>query len=232
MTTDSALIVAIDGPSGVGKSTVASRLATRLGLPFLETGAMYRALGLKVLQQGIDPENQALVEQQAAELDLDLKLDSGGAIEVLLDDEPLGERIRNREVSETTSRIAVYPGVRQRMVGLQRSFASRNGAVLEGRDIGTRVFPSTPFKFYLTAPLQLRIDRRFRQLSRTQPGLRRDDVAAEVAERDHRDINRSASPLTLDSSYTQIETGNLSVDEVVEEMAGKIRETGGQRPPS
>ncbi|MEE8278162.1 MAG: (d)CMP kinase [Thermoanaerobaculia bacterium] len=227
MTTDQPLIVAIDGPSGVGKSTVARRLAARLGLPHLETGAMYRALGLKVLEQGIDTEDRQRVEAQAAELDLRLKLGNGGEVEVLLDGEPLGERIRTREVSEVTSRIAVYPAVRQRMVELQRAFAARHGAVLEGRDIGTRVFPTTPFKFYLSASLERRIERRFQQLRSSQPALTRDDVAAEVAQRDHRDITRRDSPLTLDSSYTEIDTGDLTVDQVVEKMARKIAEVAG-----
>ncbi len=227
MTTDQPLIVAIDGPSGVGKSTVARRLAARLGLPHLETGAMYRALGLKVLEQGIDAEDRERVEAQAAELDLRLKLGNGGEVEVLLDGEPLGERIRTREVSEVTSRIAVYPAVRQRMVELQRAFAARHGAVLEGRDIGTRVFPTTPFKFYLSASLERRIERRFQQLRSSQPALTRDEVAAEVAQRDHRDITRRDSPLTLDSSYTEIDTGDLTVDQVVEKMARKIAEVAG-----
>lgn len=227
MTTDQPLIVALDGPSGVGKSTVARRLAARLGLPHLETGAMYRALGLKVLEQGIDTEDRQRVEAQAAELDLRLKLGNGGEIEVLLDGEPLGERIRTREVSEVTSRIAVYPAVRQRMVELQRAFAARHGAVLEGRDIGTRVFPTTPFKFYLSASLERRIERRFQQLRSSQPALTRDEVAAEVAQRDHRDITRRDSPLTLDSSYTEIDSGDLTVDQVVEKMARKIAEVAG-----
>ncbi len=216
------LVVGVGGPSGGGKSSVARRLAARLGLPYLETGAMYRALGLKVVEQGLDPEDRERVEAQAAELDLQLDLRNGGEIEVLLDGEVLGERVRTNEVSQATSRTAVYPGVRQRMVDLQRTFAEHNGAVLEGRDIGTRVFPATPFKFYLDAPLELRIERRFQQLRQSLPELTLQEVAAEVAQRDHRDSTRSASPLTLDSSYTRIDTAALSPDEVVELMAAKI----------
>jgi cytidylate kinase len=145
------LIVAIDGPSGVGKSTAARRLAARLGVPFLDTGAMYRAIGLKVLESGVDPRDHASVLALSDAAGVSLGRRPDGGFEVLLDGQPVESRIRTPEVSEATSTIAVYPEVRQRMVRLQREAASQFGAVLEGRDIGTRVFPDTPHKFFLDA---------------------------------------------------------------------------------
>ena len=137
MTRKRPLIIAIDGTSGVGKSTVARRLAQELEVPFLETGAMYRALGLKVAELALDPADQESVERLAAELDLELRHRADGGVDVLLDGMSLGERARRPRISEVTSAISTYPGVRRIMVQHQRSFAEELGAVVEGRDIGT-----------------------------------------------------------------------------------------------
>ncbi len=134
----------------MGKSTAARRLAERLGVPFLDTGAMYRAIGLKVLESGVDPLDREDVIAIAGEADVRLGRREDGSFEVLLDGEPVEPRIRTPEVGEATSAIAAYPEVRQRMVLLQREAAEHFGAVLEGRDIGTRVFPDTPYKFFST----------------------------------------------------------------------------------
>ena len=219
------MIVAIDGPSGVGKSTVARRLAARLGIPYLETGAMYRALGLKVVMKEVDPDDREAVARLAAELDLELQARDDGRVEVLLDGELLGERVRAAEVSEVTSRVSAYPEVRRRMVGLQRALAGEQGAVLEGRDIGTKVFPATPHKFFLTAPVELRVARRLQQLQESgQTELTIEDVQKQVAQRDYRDTNRADSPLVQDATYTEVDTGGLTIDEVVEEIAHRIGE--------
>lgn len=219
------MIVAIDGPSGVGKSTVAHRLAQHLGIPYLETGAMYRALGLEVLRTGIDPDDREAVADLASALDMRLEPRGDGRLEVLLNGEPLGEQSREEGVSQVTSRVSTYPEVRRKMVALQRALTRESGAVLEGRDIGTRVFPETPFKFFLEAPLEVRVERRFKQLRESgQNALSTERVREEVTERDLRDTTRADSPLTLDSTYEQIDTGNLSADEVVEEIARRIDE--------
>jgi cytidylate kinase len=216
------LIVAIDGPSGVGKSTAARRLAARLGVPFLDTGAMYRAIGLKVLESGADPRDHASVLALADAADVRLGRRPDGSFEVLLDGQPVESRIRTPEVSEATSTIAVYPEVRQRMVGLQREAASQFGAVLEGRDIGTRVFPDTPYKFYLDARADVRFRRRFEEIRAAGRPAVYSDVEEEISRRDQRDSTRPDSPLARDDSYVLIDSSDLSVDEVVERMARAI----------
>jgi len=226
MTSSGPLIVAIDGPSGVGKSTAARRLAKRLGVPFLDTGAMYRAIGLKVLENGVDPQDRERVVEIAAETDVRLSRRDDGSFEVLLDGEPVESRIRTPAVGEATSAISAYPEVRQRMVRLQRDAAGQFGAVLEGRDIGTRVFPETPYKFFLDARSDVRFQRRFEELSTAGGPVTLDQVVAEISRRDLRDSTRLDSPLKRDDSYTFVDSSDLTIDEVVERMAQEVEQRG------
>lgn len=207
-------VVAIDGPSGVGKSTVARRLADRLGLPVLDTGATYRALALQVLDAGVDPADREAVVRLAANAAVELAPVDGG-FEVRLAGRPVGGRIRRREVGEATSRISAYPEVRERLVALQRSAAARRGAVVEGRDIGTVVFPSTPHKFFLDARPEVRVRRRHAELAGRGEAPSLAAVSAELERRDARDRGREVSPLRCDGSYTVVDTSDRSIDEVV-----------------
>ena len=218
------IVVALDGPSGVGKSTIARRLALRLELPYLDTGAMYRGFAFKVLEGSIDPEDQLAVEELAALIIVDVLPTENGDFQVVVDGQAVSESIRSPEVSQATSKIAAYPKVRAAMVSKQRSAALSRGAVVEGRDIGSAVFPQANFKFYLEAPIGVRSRRRYEQLLETGgPDLTLAQVEKEVIERDFRDSNRVESPLKIDSSYRVISTADSTVDEIVEQMAMLIR---------
>lgn len=217
------LIVAIDGPAGVGKSTAARRLAERLGVPYLDTGAMYRAIALAVLDSGRDPDDREAVLDVAKEADVSLRGEPDGRFTVLLDGRSVESRIRAPRVGEAASKVSVHPEVRQRMVALQRASARQFGAVLEGRDIGTEVFPDTPHKFFVTARPEVRIERRYRQLQEMGREIERSEIEREVEERDARDAGREASPLTQDDSYVVVDTSDLPIDEVVDRMERAVR---------
>jgi cytidylate kinase len=222
-------VVAIDGPSGVGKSTAARLLAQRLGVPFLDTGAMYRAIALRVLESGVDPADREAVEALAAKTDVALRARPDGSFEALLDGSPVEPMIRTPEVGEATSTIAAHPAVRRRLVELQRDAASRHGGVLEGRDIGTRVFPETPHKFFLDARSEVRFRRRHDELAAAGRQVSMEQVRDEITRRDRRDSTRADSPLTRDPSYTSIDASSLSIDEVVDFMARAIAERTSSR---
>lgn len=217
------LVVAVDGPSGVGKSTVARMLAQRLGVPYLDTGAMYRALGLKALRREIDPAQREPVEALAEDTDIGLEEEADGSFRVLLDGEPVGDAIRTPEVSAAASAVAEHPGVRRRMVTLQRAAAEHHGGVLEGRDIGTRVFPETPYKFFLDAHPGTRAERRYRQLRDQGKPVDRAEVEQDLEARDRRDRERTDSPLTLDDSYHFVDTTDAPIEQVVAEMLAAVR---------
>lgn len=225
---DTPTVVAIDGPSGVGKSTAARLLSRRLGIPYLDTGAMYRAVALQVLEEGIHPDEADAVVELARTVELELELDPGtGGARVLLRGEPVEERLRTTRVGEASSRISTHAEVRERLVGLQREFAARHGGVLEGRDIGTRVFPDARHKFFLDARQDVRYRRRFDQLAQAGSGVTYSEVVVEIDRRDQRDSHRHESPLTYDDSYVLIDTSDLSPEEVVDRMDAEIRDAAG-----
>jgi cytidylate kinase len=216
------VVVAVDGPSGVGKSTAARRLAQQLGLPFLDTGAMYRAIALAVLRGGREPGDREAVEELAESADVSLRQRPDGSFEVLLDGGAVEPLIRSPEVTEAASTIAAHPRVRRRLVDLQRAAASRFGAVLDGRDIGTRVFPDTPHKFFLDARPEVRVARRHAELTAAGRQLSAAQVRDDLTRRDNLDSGRQDSPLTRDASYLFIDTSDLDIEDVVDRMARAV----------
>jgi cytidylate kinase len=188
------LIIAIDGPVGSGKSTVARGVAELLGYTYLDSGAMYRALALKAIRRGASLSDAAALETLARETHIDLERGTDGQ-RVLLDGEDVTQAIRTAEVSQAASHVALVGGVRQVLVDEQRRAGSRGGVVMEGRDIGTVVFPHADLKIFLDASVEIRAERRWREHQQKGDGLTLAQVVDEVRERDLRDRSRAASPL-------------------------------------
>ena len=220
------MIVAIDGPAGVGKSTAARRLAARLGFVFLDTGALYRAVTWKACQEGIPLERTDEVLRAWGGSQVDL---SGGpdGFRVLLDGRDISEELRLPEVERNVRRLAGEPRVREALVSLQREFARDRDVVAEGRDTGTVVFPGAELKFYLDADLGERAQRRRKQ--REKAGLASDEsqVLGEIRERDEADRLREISPLKQAEDSICINTTRLTLDEVVQQMAERVAERRG-----
>jgi cytidylate kinase len=220
------IVVAIDGPAGVGKSAVARALAHELALPYVDTGAMYRAVGWKALCEGVSPEDDAAVAELARRANLDLRVRADGGVDVWLDGEPVESHIRAPEVSVIASRLAARPPVRARLVELQRAFGRTHGAVMEGRDIGTVVFPDTPFKFFLDARPDVRVRRRIDQLRAAGREASDAEVEEELHARDRRDRERAHSPLAWDPSYERVDTSDMAQDQVIEVLLRAVRAAG------
>jgi cytidylate kinase len=211
-------VIAIDGPAGSGKSTVAKALAERLGLEYLDTGAMYRSVTFAALRRGIDPAEADAVARVADRAVIDV-----GPQGVVVDGVDATIEIRGPEVSRAVSIVAANPGVRTEMVRRQREWvAKRDGGVLEGRDIGTVVFPDATLKVYLTADPEVRAQRRSKEVS----DLDYETVAADLARRDALDQGRETSPLTEAPDAFVVDTTGLAVDEIIEIIAERLDDDG------
>ena len=203
-------VIAIDGPAGSGKSTVARALAAHLGLRYLDTGAMYRAVAFAVLRSGGDPEDAAATAATARRVDLDIGLDA-----VIVDGVDATVEIRGPEVSRAVSVVAANPEVRKELVSRQREWANRHGGgVLEGRDIGTVVFPDAELKVYLTADPEERARRRAKEVT----DLDYETVAADIARRDAADTSRATDPLVEAADATVVDTTGLDIGQVVDHI--------------
>jgi CMP/dCMP kinase len=209
----SQLVVAIDGPAGAGKSTVAARIAARYGLLNLETGAMYRAFALKAIQTDSDLDDREELGRLAERTRIRL-LPAALGNRVFLDEVEVTKRIREPDVTAAASRVSVHPGIRQWLVAMQRQLGARNGIVMEGRDIGTTVFPNAQIKIFLDAAAEVRGQRRYQQ---NGPGETQhaESVLEQLRERDRRDRTRAESPLQPAPDAVIIDSTHLSLEEVV-----------------
>ncbi|NQU73165.1 MAG: (d)CMP kinase [Candidatus Omnitrophica bacterium] len=218
------LIIAIDGPAGSGKSTVSKMVAKKLDLLYLDTGAMYRALTLKAMQAKLDLEN----EKQLIDMVKDTKIQietrpRAKSIKVFLDGKDVTHKIRTPKLTDNIKYIAKVPGVRKCMVKMQRQIAAKKGAVLEGRDTTTVVFPDANYKFYLDANIAERSKRRFKDLSAICVDISIEDVKEDVRVRDESDKTRKVAPLKKAEDAICIDTTNMSIDEVVDRILSEVK---------
>ena len=215
-------IVAIDGPSGVGKSSVSRLVARALRLPHIDTGAMYRAIGLAAVRQGVGTRDEQALGELASRVRIDFI--PGDRPRVLLDGDDVTDLIRTPEISMAASNVSAVPAVRRVLVLLQQELGRRSGGVLEGRDIGTKVFPETPYKFFLTGRPEVRARRRHDELAAKGEPADFDAVLADTVTRDQQDSTRADSPLSCDETYTVIDTSDVTIDQVVERVVQHVRQ--------
>ena len=215
------MIIAIDGPSGSGKSTLGRMLARALDLLYIDTGSMYRAVALAVIDAGVNPSDTEAVTALANRIEIDLEGDPD-SLSVLLNGRDITDRLRTESVTEMSSIVSTIPGVRRAMVERQRTMG-RRGAVLNGRDIGTVVFPGADIKFFLTAVPEERAERRFKEdqmTSSASPSLA--ETLADMIERDRRDSTRADSPLKIADDAILVDSTGKTIDEVFKEMMERI----------
>jgi len=220
------MIVAIDGPAGAGKSTIARMIAQKMGFLYIDTGAMYRALTLKALENKIDLGDSAGLVETARNSRIDLSNNQDGTLKVLLDGRDVTGQIRQPLITKFVSDIAKIKGVREVMLGLQRKLGSRRDAVLDGRDIGTVVFPDADKKFYLDANFKERVGRRHKELNESGQDVPLADVESDLSNRDKIDSTREFAPLKKAEDAVYVDTTDLSIEEVVNSVLEYIGSQG------
>ena len=216
--------IAIDGPAGAGKSTVAKALAKRLNARYLDTGAMYRAVGLYFLRRGLT-EDAAQVARLASDMDISVKFE-GDVQRMLLDGEDVTQAIRTPEASMAASRVSAVPEVRARLVRLQQETARGIAMVMDGRDIGTKVLPDAQLKIYLTASCEARALRRYAELRGRGESPAYHEVLDDIVERDYNDSHRAASPLCRAADAKLLDTSAMTLEQVLDAAAALAREAG------
>lgn len=205
--------VAIDGPGGAGKSSLAKRLAAAFGFIYVDTGAIYRTVGLAASRKGIDPKDEAAVQAILPEIEIGMKYNENGEQCMLLNGEDVSKSIRMPEVSLLASSVSAHSSVRSFLLDMQRKFARENNVIMDGRDIGTVVLPDAELKIYLTADARVRAQRRFAELQQKGIEAKFDDVLAEMEQRDWQDMNREIAPLRRADDAILVDTSEIDFEE-------------------
>lgn len=213
--------IAIDGPAGAGKSTIAKLIAKEKGFIYLDTGAMYRALAVYALKNGVDPLDEKAVDKLIVGVNMDIKY-IDGVQHIIVCGEDVTSKIRENHVSKAASDISAHPSVRIKLVELQREFAKNHDVVLDGRDIGTFVLPDTPYKFYLTASEEVRAMRRVKDLAERGQTVEFNTVLEEIKQRDYNDSHRQFAPLRQADDAVFIDSSEMSIDDVKDFILSKI----------
>ena len=217
------LLIAIDGPAGVGKSTMAKLLAKHLGILYVDTGAMFRAACLKASREGIGVSDETAMRAMLQDTRLTF-CDVGGARRILLDGEDVEDAIRSPEISRLVPEVAAVPAVRERMCDLQRDIAREQPLVMDGRDIGVKVLPNADYKFFLTASAQKRAQRRYDELREKGKDVSFQEVLEDMTARDERDTTREASPLRAAEDAIVIDTGDMGIDQVLRTLLSHMED--------
>lgn len=222
--------IAIDGPSGAGKSTVAKKSAERFGFRYVDTGAIYRTIGLAAFNRGIDTKDSATVVDILPELDIDLIYNENGEQRMILNGSDVSEEIRRPEISMCASNVSAIAAVRDYLTDMQRNMAKRYDVIMDGRDIGTVILPNADVKVFLTASAEARADRRYKELIKKGSKISYDEVLSDMKLRDEQDTKRAAAPLKAAEDAVYLDTSAMSFDESVDAVAKLIVQRTGRAP--
>lgn len=217
--------IAIDGPAGAGKSTIAKLVAAKLGFIYVDTGAMYRAMALYFLENGIQPEDEAKVSAACGQIDISLRYQDG-VQQVILNGEDVSGKIRTEAVGNAASVVSAYRAVRQALLALQQNLAKTSNVIMDGRDIGTCVLPEAQTKIYLTASSHVRAIRRYKELTEKGQTCNLEEIEQDIIDRDYRDMHREIAPLTQAADAVLLDSSAMTIDQVVDGIIVAARERG------
>ena len=217
--------IAIDGPAGAGKSTIAKLVAAKLGFIYVDTGAMYRAMAFYFLENGIQPEDETRVSAICGQIDISLRYQDG-VQQVILNGRDVSGKIRTEAVGNAASVVSAYRAVRQALLTLQQNLAKTSNVIMDGRDIGTCVLPHAQTKIYLTASSHVRAIRRYKELTEKGQMCNLEEIEQDIIDRDYRDMHREIAPLTQAEDAVLLDSSALTIDQVVDGIIGAARERG------